>query len=364
MRMKGRIIRLYPKKEQIEFFNLCFRFNNRAWNMCHANKLAHYQAKKNNLNPPYPNYGKSITNNKDELDKKADSKIKNYVVKAYNQAWKKHFTEQAGRPQFHAFRKSRKSYTTDKPLFRDNKLILPKCKPIKFKGELLDYDIANITVFMKNNKYYASIIYKNVEIKPMVNTNKDLGIDWGEKTFLTLSNKTKINPTIYYDLEDEINYWTRELSYKKLYSSSWYRLKSKIDKLKEKRTNRLKDWYHKLTTELVRDYDNIYIEKLNYKVLHQEAKRCVSKLKKTYNQFGTFKEQLSYKLEWYKDNKLIEVDPKNTSRMCSSCGYIHRDFGIHIREWVCPVCKSNHDRDINASINILNRGMGGRACLP
>ena len=359
--MKGRIIRLYPKRQEKEFFSLCFRFNNRAWNMCHANYLAHLQAKKYNLNPGHRNDGKSVTNSKDELDRKADSKIKNYVVKNYGQAWKKHYTEGTGRPRFHSFKKSRKSYTTDKPVFNGNYLLLPKCKnKIKFKGDLLDHDIANITIFMKNNKYYASIIYKNVEITPMVNTNKDLGIDWGESTFLTLSKGIKINPFIDHDLEEKINNLNFDLSKKTLHSKSWYRLKNKIDKLKEKRTNRLKNWYHKLTTKLVKNYDNIFIEKLNYKTIHQEAKKFVSKIKKTYYQFGTIKKMLDYKLSWYKNTKLIEVSAKNTSKICHVCNYVHPDLGIHIREWICPVCKSNHDRDINASINILNRGLGVR----
>jgi putative transposase len=361
MFLKGRVIRLHPKKEEIVFFNLCFRFSNRAWNMCHANYLAHKQAKENNLNPTYRNDGKSITNNKDELDKKADSKIKNYVVKDYSQSWKKFYTEkEANAPNFHSFRKTRKSYTTDKPIFKDNKLILPKCKPIRFKGQLLNEDIANITIFMKNNKYYASIIYKNVEITPLRNTNQDLGIDWGEKTFLTLSNGTKINPIIDTDLEDKINYYTRELSYKKLHSNSWYKLKNKIDKLKNKRTNKLNDYYHKLTTKLAQDFDNIFIEKLNYKTIHQEAQRFVSKTKKTYYQFGKVKKLLSYKLKWYKNTELIEVNAKNTSKTCFKCNYIHKDFNIHIREWICPHCNTYHDRDINASINILNRGLGVR----
>jgi putative transposase len=359
MVMKGRIIRLYPKKDEKEFFSMCFRFSNRAWNICHANYLAHTQAKKYNLNPGYRNDGKSITNNKDDLDKKADSKIKNYAVKAYSAAWKKFYTEkEAGTPKFHSFQKSRKSYTTDKPVFEGNKLILPKCNPIRFRGELLNEDISNITIYMKNNKYYASIIYRNVPVAPMVNTNKDLGIDWGETIFLTLSNGTKINPVIYQTIENKINYLQTELSYKKLHSNSWYKLKNRIDKLKTKRTNRLKDWYHKITTELVKNFDNIFIENLNYKNIHQEAK-FVSKLKKTYYQFGKIKELLSYKLSWYKNTKLIEINAKNTSKTCNSCRCIHRNFSIHIREWTYPICKSQHDRDINASINILNRGLLG-----
>ena len=358
MVMKGREIRLCPREKEKMFFQQCFRFKNRSWNMCHENYLAHKQAKKCNLNPPNRNDGKSITNNKDQIDKKADSKIKNYVVKSYNQSWKKYYKEKGvAKPNFHSYRKSRESYTTDKPKFEGNYIILPKCKPIRFRGELLDYEIANITIFKRNNKYYASIIYKDVEITPMVNTNKDLGIDWGETTFLTLSSGMKINPIIDHELEYKINYLTRELSYKKLHSKSWHRLKNKIDKLKEKRTNKLKDYYHKLTTDLVRNFDNIFIEKLNYKNIHQMSKKFVNKRKKTYNQFGTVKKFLNYKLQWYKNSKLIEVSARNTSRTCSSCAYIHEKFHINIREWKCPICKSKHDRDINASINILNKGL-------
>jgi hypothetical protein len=179
MVVKGRIIRLYPRKSEKEFFNFCFRFCNRAWNMCHVNFLVHAQAKKYNLNPDYRNDRKSITNNKDVLDRKADSKIKNYVVRAYSQAWRKFYTEkEANVPRFHSFKKSRKSYTTDKPVFERNKLILHKYKPIRLRGGLLEGDVANITIYMKNNKYYASIIYKDVFVIPMVNTNEDLGIDW------------------------------------------------------------------------------------------------------------------------------------------------------------------------------------------
>ena len=254
------------------------------------------------------------------------------------------------KPNFHSYRKRKKSYTTDKPVFEGNKLILPKCEPIRFKGELLNNEIANITIFMKNNKYFASILYKDVEITPLAGTNQDLGVDWGEKTFLTLSNGTKINPIINQKLEEEIDYLNSELSYKKLYSKSWHKLKNKIDKLKSKRTNRLKDYYHKLTTQLVTDYDNIFIEKLNYKAIHQEAKKFVNKLKKTYYQFGKFKKLINYKLNWYKNTILVEVNPKNTSKLCSSCGYLQKNINIDIRNWVCPVCKSNHDRDVNAAI--------------
>ena len=93
---------------------------------------------------------------------------------------------------------------------------------------------------MKNNKYYANVIYKNVEITPLLNTNEDLSIYWEKPQFLTLNNGRKANPFSDNELEDKINSQNFDLSRKQLHSKSWYKIKLQIDKLKEKCTNRLK----------------------------------------------------------------------------------------------------------------------------
>ena len=71
--------------------------------------------------------------------------------------------------------------------------------------------------------------------------------------------------------------------------------------------------------------------------------------------FGKFRQVLSYKCEWY-GKKLIAVDPKNTSRICSKCGYNSGAKPLEIREWTCSKCQTKHDRDINAAVNILHKG--------
>ena len=64
-----------------------------------------------------------------------------------------------------------------------------------------------------------------------------------------------------------------------------------------------------------------------------------------------FRQMLEYKCEWY-GKKLIAVDPKNTSRICSKCGYNSGAKPLEIREWTCSKCQAKHDRDINAAVNI------------
>ncbi|NHL91751.1 transposase, partial [Lactobacillus helveticus] len=67
-----------------------------------------------------------------------------------------------------------------------------------------------------------------------------------------------------------------------------------------------------------------------------------------------FRQMLEYKCEWY-GKKLIAVDPKNTSRICSKCGYNSGAKPLEIREWTCSKCQTKHDRDINAAVNILHK---------
>ena len=63
---------------------------------------------------------------------------------------------------------------------------------------------------------------------------------------------------------------------------------------------------------------------------------------------------LEYKCERY-GKELIAVNPKNTSRICSKCGFNSGAKPLEIREWTCPNCQIHHDRDINAAVNILHK---------
>ncbi|GAA5819836.1 MAG: IS200/IS605 family element transposase accessory protein TnpB [Methanobrevibacter sp. CfCl-M3] len=250
---KARKVRLYPNKQQKEFFNNCFQFSIRAWNTCHST----HQKYEYRIAPNCFVFNKTdgdkfktvickieqseITKNKNEYDRLADSKIKNYVGKAYKNAWKKYFNEaKAGKPKFHSFRRSKMSYSSDISNFRfkNHELVLPKAGKIKYRGKLLDEDVANFTVSLVNGKYYCSIIYKNVGITPKPKTGKVLGLDWGEKTFWSLDNGIKLNPNIDFLLEDKINSFNRKLSNKIgskkgiIKSRSYLKLKSRIDKLR------------------------------------------------------------------------------------------------------------------------------------
>ena len=79
--------------------------------------------------------------------------------------------------------------------------------------------------------------------------------------------------------------------------------------------------------------------------------------------FGRFREILTYKCDWY-GRDLVVIDRfYPSSKLCSNCGYKNKDLTLKDRNWCCPVCDTNHDRDLNASININKEGLriiGGR----
>lgn len=129
-------------------------------------------------------------------------------------------------------------------------------------------------------------------------------------------------------------------------------MKTKLSRLYYKISNIRKDFLHKLTTDLVKQFDAICLENLNTKgmVRNRKLSRAISDLG-----FYEFKRQLIYKAnQWGKSIKeLNRFYP--SSKTCHCCNHKVDELPLNIRNWQCPSCNTMHDRDINASLNILNK---------
>ena len=150
----------------------------------------------------------------------------------------------------------------------------------------------------------------------------------------------------------------RELSRKTRGSSNYNKAKHKIAKLSEHVANQRNDFLQKLSTSLVKQYDTICTENLNVEGLLKNHKLAKSISDVSWSMFISM---LTYKCDWY-NKQLVKVDRFFPStKTCNICGYVNQNLTLKDRDWICPNCNTNLDRDINAAINILNEGLKCKA---
>lgn len=382
--IKGIKLRLYPNKIQQDQLYQMFGNDRFVWNkMLEMMNNRYY----NNKNLPF--LGKFTLNYllkplKQEYPflKASDSSSLQLVNEYLVQAWKNFFNDKAGRfgkPRFHSRKYPRQSYTGKSTVKIAGKryLKLPKLGFIKTsKTSLLNKaKIKRYTVLRDSTgRYYVSLTVDVKNPKPFKKTGKQVGIDVGVADLAILSNGIK------YQTFDGSYYKKKTIEWQRKYSrrynlanrlclqdknrkvlcprnldnfKNWQKAQKMKARYQAKVANKRHDYLQKLTTRLVRQYDVIVIEDLRTKNLLQNHHLAKSISNASWY---LFRMMLEYKCKWY-GKKLIAVDPKNTSRICSNCGYNSGVKPLNVREWTCPKCHVHHDRDINAAVNILNRAV-------
>jgi len=232
---------------------------------------------------------------------------------------------------------------------KDKKLKIFKVGSIKIvKHRAIKGEIKTLTIKRNNlNQWFACFSVEENEQKILPKTNKSIGIDVGLESFATYSDGTKIdNPRFLKQSEEKLSSIQSQYSKHK-----GKKVKKKLNKLYIKISNQRKDFCHKLSREIINNYDIICIEDLNINKMvknHQLAKTIYDA---AWNQFAQF---LIYKAE-EAGRAIVQVNPAYTSQDCSSCGY-RVAKKLSEREHKCPNCGLNMDRDLNASLNILRLG--------
>ncbi|EOS8048271.1 transposase, partial [Enterococcus hirae] len=264
------------------------------------------------------------------------------------------------------------SYTTNNQngtiALIDNKFVkLPKLKSLvkitlhrQPKGLIKSATISRHS----SGKYYISLLCKE-EIAELPKTNSAIGIDLGITDFAILSDSQKIdNNKFTSKMAKKLKREQRKLSRRALLAkqkginlfeaSNYQKQKRKVARLHEKVMNQRTDFLNKLSTEIIKNHDIICIEDLNTKGMLRNHKLAKSISDVSWSSFVT---KLQYKADWY-GRKIIKVDKWfPSSQICSNCGHEDGKKSLKIREWTCPICHAHHDRDINASINILAEGL-------
>jgi len=137
-------------------------------------------------------------------------------------------------------------------------------------------------------------------------------------------------------------------------AKNYQKQKRKVAKLQEKVMNQRVDFLNKFSTEIIKNHDVICIEDLNTKGMLKNCKLAKSISDVSWSHFGS---KLAYKADWY-GKQLIKIDRwYPSSQLCSECGHPDGKKNLSVRTWICPSCHTTHDRDINASKNILAEGL-------
>uniref|UniRef100_UPI0011AF9398 RNA-guided endonuclease TnpB family protein n=1 Tax=Macromonas bipunctata TaxID=183670 RepID=UPI0011AF9398 len=203
-------------------------------------------------------------------------------------------------------------------------------------------------------RYFVSLLCDDVvSAKPEV--AEKIGIDLGLTHFAILSDGEKIPaPNAFRKHEKKLAKLQRKLAKKKKGSKNRTKARLKVAKLHAKMADIRQDFMHKLSTRLIHENQVIAIETLAVKNMQKNRK-----LAKSIGDAGwaEFVRQLEYKAKW-SGREVVKIDRwYPSSKRCSDCGHTVEKMPLNVRQWTCPNCGANHDRDVNAARNILAAGL-------
>ena len=251
-----------------------------------------------------------------------------------------------------------KNYDSIRIDFNKRVITLPKLKEVKFRGyrkdKIMVGKIKSATISKDANKYFVSILvevpYANISLKP----TSIVGLDLGIKDFIVTSNGEKLKNEVKIN-EKRLKGLQKWLSRCKPGSKNRYKVKLKIQRLYLKIRNARKHMIYKLANKIIKENDIIAIETLDVKNMYQVHK--IAKYLKNIP-INKFVRVLKYKSKWL-GKKIIEINKYYpSSQSCNRCGFKNEEVkDLSVRKWTCPRCRLVHDRDINASINIMFEGL-------
>ena len=384
VKQHGVKVRIYPNRDQqdaIEQNSGNVRF---LWNAFLGMANERYQN-----NPTLPALGKYDYNNllstmKNEHNfpflKASESTSLQIVSDNLYNAFKQFFLKKRGYPNFKSKHRTTPSYTirnTNGNTELERATIkLPKLgwMPARWSSNAEIVNIKRVTITRQpTGEYIASLIVES-ESQTFNKTGEVIGLDMGQTDLMIGSNGYVVKTKQYRSYENKLASWQRKaarrgrMAKKKGISLSesknYQRTKQMVAKYHEKIRHCRKDYLHKETTKLVKNYDVIAIEDLGVKQIMDIPKPEMTVSDKRKNNHAianqswyTIATMLTYKCEWY-GKTFVKVKPHYTTQDCSQCGYrTGPKNDVSVREWTCSSCFTHHDRDINAAQNILQRGL-------
>jgi len=365
--------RMYPNIAQKELINQTLGCTRSIYNYYLNKKKETYEQQR--INIPIKDCIKDLPNlyiDRPYLKEIDSMSLRTTLFDLYN-AYQKFYKEKKGYPKYKS-KYQKNSYRTNcirsnykgttyeniKVDMLDHTITLPKLKDIKIKGyrkaKEIQGRIISATITKESNRYYVSIIYEQ-EIKEQKTIPKTIiGIDLGIKDLIITSEGEKIrNEKAILKYENKIKGLQKGLSKKKPGSKNYYKMKQKIQAVYRKLKNTRKNSIHAITKRLTDENDIIVTEKLQLQKLIQEKKYSKYLTDASLNEIIR---QITYKSKWKNKQYYQVATYYPSSQICHCCGYknkIVKDVGI--RTYECESCRNKLDRDINAAINLMDKGL-------
>jgi putative transposase len=290
--------------------------------------------------------------------KETNSQSLQGMTKHVDAAFTRFFREKNGFPKFKSKKNPIQSfpvpqhYTVD---FENCTIKLPKIGNIEtifhriFEGTLRTATVSRSCT----GKYYISILVEDGNVLPVKQKHSEattVGVDVGIKDFAVLSTGEKIeNPKYLKDSLKRLKCLQKRVSRKQKGSNRRNKARILLSKIHEKISNQRNNFQHQISSKLISENQAISLETLNVKGMVKN--HCLAQAISD-SSWSSFVTKLEYKAEWFGKTILRIGRFEPYSKLCNVCGYYNSELTLKDREWICPDCKTPHDRDINAAINI------------
>lgn len=356
---KGYEYRIYPNKTQRKLLAKTFGCCRYVYNHFLKRRIEYYEKEGKYINSFALSKELTILKNELEWLKEVDCQALQQELRHQDNAFDRFFKAKKGFPKFKTKHSYRYSYTTILNVSLDienHKIKLPKIGKVNLrldripKGQIKSVIVKQVP----SGKYFISLIVLEEDRylpKEQITELATIGIDLGLKDFAILSDGRKIsNPRYLKQNLKKLLILQKRLSRKQKGSSNRNKSRIKVAKQHEKITNLRKDFLHKLTYQLTHEnqVSTLCIEDLSVSNMIKNHKLARSISDVSWYKFRTL---LEYKCELYGKNLLVIGKFEPSSKMCT-CGYINKELTLADREWICPSCGTQHDRDILAANNI------------
>lgn len=368
MIIKSYKIRLYPNKDQEVLLNKTFGCVRKVWNVLLDKNLKGYEASKASTTPWKQDYNTTALKPDYEFLSEVSAAALQQKSRDLKETYSQWFNSLKGKrkasigyPKFkkygvrESYRLPVKKFTVlqELKLLRLEKIGRVRCK---YPAVIPDgCKLVSVTVRrVASGKYYASVVTQQ-ENTPLPLTGKKVGIDIGIKDLMMLSSGHNIkNPRFLRENQSKIKKIQKHLSRKTKGSARYLKCKRKLAKIHEKVASQREWFQHNITKAIVKEFDVISVETLSsegMKSVHSNINAVIYD-----TSICELTSQLEYKANWY-GKTFIKVDKWfPSSQLCCECGKKNKEVkDLKIRDWQCS-CGAKHQRDYNASVNILKQG--------